>query len=245
MEFELEMPEHDRAYNLDLGSPTESVAVVGGPGSGKTLLAQALTVTASGPPPEGRPGMRGLFPALTWMGEGANSQIFTDKYTTSVFFHPYDPEDNKPNFMEFKTNQKMSQPVSYVGGMGNFWATSGFKQHPLGLAKKRSKSIANTLRSLNPGSSWSAEDMASSLSYANSATPPVLSVCLAAATMMTSVEHSWFVVLDVSNPGFRPELFADIHQHLVQLASRRSIKLISFMQPRQLEQAEYAKVIHL
>lgn len=245
MRFMFEAPERELEFNLSLKGSTDSVAIVGGPGSGKSLLASAMLLAVAGEPSKGSRTLRGVFPSLVWAGEGCQA-TFEKRLNEKcqVTFHPYGPDD-QPNFIDYESSVDIHDSVALVSGMGNMVFACNVKTNMLLESMRTREPLREFIQEVLPGVKYTWESLGSILQYMNRATPPAYSTLACCVTAYAAVAHCSTVITDFCNPGIPPDNFAAMHAGMIALAERRSTKLISFLPTRQIHQADYTHVVRI
>ena len=245
MRFKFEAPERGLEFDLNLKGETNTVAVVGGMGSGKSLLAEALLIAIAGEPGAGQRSLRGVFPSLIWAGEGASAVYEKSiREKSEVLFYPYGP-DNHPNHIEYVRAMTIHDSVALLAGAGNMLFACNTQTNMLISAMRNQADLSGYLRRVCPELKYTWEALGSALRYINQATPTAYSTLTCCVTAYAVASHCNTVIADFSNPGLPVDSFAAIHSEMIEIANRRSIKLISFMPPKQYYQADYDHTIKL
>ena len=229
-EYVLEVPERDLEFRIALGGPKTPVGVVGPPNSYKSLLGQALAVLISGETPAGtkQGGFRGIFPMLTWIGEGASASVTDGENRRECYFHPIDPEDGKPQVFTFSSEMEFVKPFVYLSGACDFVLTSGMSIHFLAHASHEASLISQHYRSLFPGSRISTELVRASLPFTNTVTPSGMLSILAVANAVTAAMRAGTLILDLQNPFLESAKLVELHKVILKLARLHENKVISF-----------------
>jgi len=224
--FKLEAPERGIEWSLDLGPAGESVTVVGQPGSGQSILAQAMMCTLGGPPQGKSAGLRGLFPSLSWLGEGASAK-YTSDITRELRMHPYD-ENNQPNFMEYESSEERLEYVAYVGGLGNRVFVKNAVNDPT-RDKAVRQAFIDYLPQLHIAGTDAGELFDDTVKYINTVllSPSPSITCLVSMISVAMTAHK--IILDMTIPGVTHGRASLYYETVLTIAKRRGVKVILFL----------------
>jgi hypothetical protein len=243
MKYSLLSPERNFEHHLDLGDDKDSVVVVGDFGSGKTLVASTLFITASGEPKTPKQTLRGKFPVAVWLGEGATSElVYNDNEKTEVVYYPYDM-DNVPNFMTYTSTKQI--PTACALATGHLVYASNLGTLLLQMKSEHYANFVGFMSNYVPGMRINPAEVNASLAYINKLYPPVASTIGKLFSIYLVVSSAHLAILDVTNPGISDLQWACFHEGLTLLAKQRSIKLITFNQKHRSENALYSRMCFL